>query len=780
MQAANLGFSRIGAHRELKFALERFWAGEWNEDQLQSVARELRQLHWKMQAQAGIQHIPSNDFSLYDHVLDTAVMLGAIPARFAALRGSPLHTYFAMARGTQSTPAMEMTKWFDTNYHYIVPEFESGMEYHLADDKPAREFLEAKALGLLTRPVVLGPISFVLLGKCIDDRANRLKIAERLLPAYKELFVRLHAAGASWVQVDEPFLAMDLDSAEREEYALVYDRLAAAGDTPQLLLATYFDGISDNLPFAVSLPVSALHLDLVRAPDQLPPALRLVPEHMTLSLGVVDGRNIWRTDLERALNLLRQAVEHLGPERVQVAPSCSLLHVPVDLNEEKELDAELQSWMAFAKQKLEEVSFLAAASENSAEVRDRLAENRRLLQQRRSSPHVCNPSVRSRVAAINDRMLRRAGSFSERRARQAEAVPLPILPTTTIGSFPQTQAIRQARAAFRAGQLSKSEYEDFLQDEIKHAIQLQEEIGLDVLVHGEFERNDMVEYFAEQLDGFAFTRNGWVQSYGSRCVKPPVLFGDAARPAPMSVAWSRYAQSLTCLPVKGMLTGPVTMSQWSFVRDDLPRDQVCQQLALALRDEVRDLEAAGMRVIQVDEPALREGLPLRHKDRADYLRWAVAAFRLATAVVADQTQIHTHMCYSEFGEILAAIRGMDADVISIEAARSQMNLLRRLSPGEYPNNIGPGVYDVHTPRVPSVAEFERLIHNALQVFRLEQLWVNPDCGLKTRHWEEVLPALKNMVLAAERIREQLLSHPQTGKLPSVGFNNLPYSNCGCT
>ncbi len=781
MQAANLGFCRVGVHRELKFGLERFWAGEWNEDQLQSVARELRQLHWKMQAQAGIQHIPSNDFSLYDHVLDTAVMLGAIPARFAALQGNRLETYFAMARGTRSTFAMEMTKWFDTNYHYTVPEFESGMEYYLADDKPVREFLEAKALGLLTRPVVLGPVSFALLGKCSDRRTNRLKIAERLLPAYEELFARLHAAGAAWVQVDEPFLTLDLDSAERRMYALVYDRLIAAGNTPRMLLATYFAGISDNLPFAVSLPVSALHLDLVRAPDQLPPALQLVPDHMTLSLGVVDGRNIWRTDLDRALAPLRQAVGRLGTNRVQVAPSCSLLHVPVDLSEEKELDTELRSWMAFARQKLEEVALLArAATGNSAEVTEHLAENRRILQQRRSSPRVCNPLVRSRAAGINHRMLRRASGFVERSARQAEAIPLPILPTTTIGSFPQTRAIRQARAAFRSRQLSRREYEEFLEGEIRRVVRFQEEIGLDVLVHGEFERNDMVEYFGEQLDGFAFTGNGWVQSYGSRCVKPPILFGDVARPAPMSVAWSRYAQSLTRLPVKAMLTGPVTMAQWSFVRDDLRREQVCRHLALALRDEVRDLEAAGMRIIQVDEPALREGLPLRRKDRADYLRWAVAAFRLATAAVADQTQIHTHMCYSEFGEILPAIREMDADVISIEAARSQMNLLRQLSPRDYPNDIGPGVYDVHTPRVPDVAEYERLIHKALQVFRPEQLWVNPDCGLKTRHWKEVQAALTNMVLAAARVRSQLKRQEMPALTSDRGTSNHLYADCGCT
>lgn len=780
MQAANLGFPRIGAHRELKFALERFWAGEWDEDQLQSLARELRQVHWKMQEQAGIQHIPSNDFSLYDHVLDTAVMLGAIPARFATPQRSPLETYFAMARGTQSTPAMEMTKWFDTNYHYIVPEFESGMEYHLADDKPLREFLEAKAQGLLTRPVVLGPISFALLGKCSDGRANRLKIAERLLPAYKELFVRLHAAGAAWVQVDEPFLAMDLDSAERRMYALVYDRLVATGNTPRMLLATYFAGISDNLLSAVSLPISALHLDLVRAPEQLPSALQVVPDHMTLSLGVVDGRNIWRTDLDRALGLVNQAVEHLGPERVQVAPSCSLLHVPVNLSEEKELDAELRSWMAFAKQKLEEVSFLArAASENSAEVTNRLAENRRLLQQRRSSPRACNLHVRSGAAAIDESMLRRASNFAERRATQAQAIPLPILPTTTIGSFPQTRAIRQARAAFRSRQLSRREYEQFLAGEIQRVIRLQEEIGLDVLVHGEFERNDMVEYFGEQLEGFAFTRNGWVQSYGSRCVKPPILFGDVARPAAMSVTWSGYAQSLTRSPVKGMLTGPVTMAQWSFVRDDLPREQVCQQLALVLRDEVRDLEAAGIRIIQVDEPALREGLPLRRKERADYLRWAVAAFRLATSAVSDQTQIHTHMCYSEFSEILAAIREMDADVISIEAARSHMSLLHQLSHGDYLNDIGPGVYDVHTPRVPSVAEFECLLRKALRVFRPEQLWVNPDCGLKTRRWEEVQPALKNMLLAARRVRSQL-THQEMPVTSGQAVGTHPYGECGCT
>jgi 5-methyltetrahydropteroyltriglutamate--homocysteine methyltransferase len=784
MITANLGFPRIGVNRELKFAIERYWNGEFNRTELSEVARELRRAHWRMQADAGIQHIPSNDFSLYDRVLDTAVMIGAIPARFRNTAAPDLDVYFAMARGNQKVRAMEMTKWFDTNYHYIVPEFEDGMEFRLNSEKPIREFLEAKALGLLTRPVILGPVSFILLGKCTGRQSDRVNIAERLLPIYERLLSELTAAGATWIQIDEPFLAMDLEPAERMLFARVYDRLGSLPQAPKILLATYFSGLKENLRFALSFPIAALHVDLVRDPGQLLPALTRVPERMALSLGVVDGRNIWRSDLDRALALLNLAYDRIGSDRIQIAPSCSLLHVPVDLGDERKLDPTLRSWMAFAKQKLEEVSFLArAATGDSPVITERLAENRLILEQRRSSPQTSNASVRAKAAAIDDPHLKRQSDFPTRQLKQAATLNLPVLPTTTIGSFPQTPEIRRARAGFRAHQLSEAEYESFLRVEIERAIRFQEEIGLDVLVHGEFERNDMVEYFAEQLEGYAFTNNGWVQSYGSRCAKPPVLFGDVFRPAAMSVGWSRFAQSLTRRSVKGMLTGPVTMLQWSFVRDDLPREAVCQQLALALRDEVQDLERAGIRIIQVDEPALREGLPLRRQDRPEYLRWAVAAFRLATAAVRDEIQIHTHMCYSEFGEILSAIKQMDADVISIEAARSRMELLHQLSPNEYPGCIGPGVYDIHSRRIPDVNEFEDLIREALKVFSPDQLWINPDCGLKTRRWEEIRPALRNMTQAAERIRTELLDYQLADALTAVSDHpatNWPYHACHCT
>ena len=782
MIIGNLGFPRIGANRQLKFAMERYWRGECSREALDEVALKLRLMHWRMQADAGIQHIPSNDFSLYDHVLDTAVMLGAIPARFSNAVANPLDTYFAMARGNQAARTMEMTKWFDTNYHYIVPEFEDGMEFRLNNEKPMREFLEAKTIGLCTRPVILGPVSFALLGKCTGREQNRLKIAERLLPIYERLLSELAAAGAAWVQIDEPFLAMDLGPAERTLFASAYDRLGSAPQAPKILLATYFSGLQENLPLALNLPIAALHLDLVRGPEQLGAALTRVPERMALSLGVVDGRNIWRTDLDRALALLNLAYDYIGSDRIQIAPSCSLLHAPVDLDNERDMDPTLRTWMAFAKQKLEEVSFLArAASENSSAITEHLAQNRSILERRRSSPQVSSASVRAKIATLDDNHFKRQSDFATRYLKQAAALRLPALPTTTIGSFPQTPEVRRIRAGFRAHQLTQFEYESFIRAEIERAIRLQEELELDVLVHGEFERNDMVEYFAEQLDGYAFTSNGWVQSYGSRCVKPPVLFGDVARPSAMSVRWSCFAQSLTERPIKGMVTGPVTMLQWSFVRDDLPREAVCRQLALALRDEVQDLEHAGIRVIQVDEPALREGLPLRRQDRPAYLQWAVAAFRLTTAGVRDATQIHTHMCYSEFGEILPAIKQMDADVISIEAARSSMELFRQILPNEYPNCIGPGVYDIHSPRIPDADEFRDLIREALKVFSPEQLWINPDCGLKTRGWEQIGPALRNMTQAAQQIRVEVLQHPEAAlTVPVCSVANWPYHGCDCT
>lgn len=752
---ANLGFPRIGAKRELKFALEKYWAKKCPIEELETTARMLRETHWKLQAAIGIDQIPSNDFSLYDHVLDTVALVGAVPARYNFRGGNVgLDTYFAMARGTATSPAMEMTKWFDTNYHYLVPEFEAGMDFRLATQKPMLEFREAKALGIMTRPVLLGPVSFALLGKR-HSRLSPADIASTVGDVYGQLLQDLASGGAAWVQIDEPCLGWDLSSSDWKSFRTVYDRLASASRI-KILLATYFSDLAENLSLAQSLPVAGLHLDLVRGVSQLDSALESTPANQVLSLGVIDGRGIWRSDLERVLELLRRAGDRVGPRHIQIAPSCSLMHIPVDLEQETKLDPEIRDWLSFAKQKLQEIKLLARAlEEDSQEIRERLDENRRALAGRRTSPRVCDPAVRARVNAITTAMLKRQAAFPERRRNQARAMQLPLLPTTTIGSFPQTAEVRRARAARRSANMPEPAYEAFLRAEVERTVRFQERIGLDVLVHGEFERNDMVEYFGEQLNGFAFTGNGWVQSYGSRCVKPPVLFGDVSRPNSMSVEWARYAQSLTERPVKAMLTGPVTMLEWSFIRDDLSRKETCFQIALALREEVQELQAAGLRVIQVDEPAMREGLPLRKAERPEYLRWAVDAFRLATAVADATTQIHTHMCYADFGEILEAIREMDADVISMEAARSQMALLASFSSDVYRNDIGPGVYDIHSPRVPSQLEIESLIRKALQVFRAEQLWVNPDCGLKTRDWAEVDAALPNMVRAAQNLRKEL-------------------------
>jgi 5-methyltetrahydropteroyltriglutamate--homocysteine methyltransferase len=762
IDTGNLGFPRIGLYRELKFALERFWSGEWTADQLEITAREIRRANWQLQATAGIRYIPSNDFSLYDHVLDAVVMTGAIPARYRNYSDrSELTTYFAMARGNQAVPPMEMTKWFDTNYHYIVPEFEPGIEFRAVGRKPVGEFKEAQALGITTRPVLLGPFSFVRLGRMRGAGLSSAALTEALLEPYSRVLSELAAAGANWVQIDEPCLALDLPPSDLRLFGGIYERLAVSEPGIKILLAAYYAGLGENLGFALRLPVAGIHLDLVRDSQQLSAALTQAPASLVLSLGVVDGRNVWRTDLDRALELIRRAVDRIGAERIQIAPSCPLLHVPIDLDEERNFDPEVRPWLAFARQKLEEVCFLAeAAVREDPAIEDQLAQSRAVLEQRTRSLRVANPAVRKRVAAIIPEMLRRSSPFTSRRSKQAAVTPLPPLPTTTIGSFPQTAEIRHARAKRRSGKMGSAEYDALLRGEIERAIRFQEEIGLDVLVHGEFERSDMVEYFAEQLNGFLITGNGWVQSYGSRCVKPPVLFGDVSRTTPMTVEWAQYAQSTTSLPVKAMLTGPVTMVEWSFVRDDLPKSQVCFQLALAMRDEVADLEAVGVHVIQVDEPALREGLPLRHSEWAAYLSWAVDAFRLATGGARDETQIHTHMCYAEFGEILDSVVCMDADVVSMEAARSGMELLEAFAGSEYPNNIGPGVYDIHSPRVPSTEEIESLIRKALTVFRPEQLWVNPDCGLKTRRWEEVRPALRNMVNATRRVRAWLASQFQ--------------------
>ncbi|MEO6801320.1 MAG: 5-methyltetrahydropteroyltriglutamate--homocysteine S-methyltransferase [Rhodanobacter sp.] len=750
------GFPRIGLKRELKHALESHWRGDTAPDTLQETARNLRQRHWQLAIDAGADVVPCNDFSLYDHVLDTAVLFNAIPARYRpAFAESPLDGYFAMARGHKreghDLHALEMTKWFDTNYHYLVPELEANQRFALNGDKPVAEFLEAKGLGHQARPVLLGPVSFLLLSKTVDG-SNRLALLDALLLPYMELLGQLAEAGADWVQLDEPCLVLDLDDGDRNGFRRAYHALAAA-HTPRLLLASYFGGLGENLELAVTLPADGLHVDLVRAPGQLDAVLDALPAGHVLSAGVVDGRNIWRSHPHRVLPLLRRAQARVGRERLWLAPSCSLLHLPIDLAAETTLDPARRASMAFARQKLEELRMYADALAGQPESSAALDARQQLLDNQARAPGVIDPAVRQRLHELSPQATLRRSPHASRRLIQARILDLPFLPTTTIGSFPQTDALRKARAAHRSGKLDDAAYENLLRAEVERVVRFQEEVGLDVLVHGEPERNDMVEYFGEQLDGYLFTRLGWVQSYGSRCVKPPVIWGDIARPAPMTVAWSVYAQSLTDKPMKGMLTGPVTMLQWSFVRDDLPRETVCRQIALALRDEVRDLEAAGIKVIQIDEPALREGLPLRRIDWPAYLAWAVECFRITVGGVRDGTQIHTHMCYSEFNDIIESVAAMDADVISIETSRSRMELLDAFVRFRYPNGIGPGVYDIHSPRVPPAEEMLDLLRKALGVLPPEQLWINPDCGLKTRDWPEVSAALHAMVQCARQLRE---------------------------
>jgi 5-methyltetrahydropteroyltriglutamate--homocysteine methyltransferase len=765
--AANLGFPRIGAHRELKKALESFWKGDLSETALKDVAKELRKTHWTMQHRAGIKHIPSNDFSYYDQVLDTIAMVGAVPERYGfSGEKVDLATYFAMARGTQNkegqkkdgkdAPAMEMTKWFDTNYHYIVPELHAGQKFTLASDKIFDEFKEAKLQGLHTRPVILGPVSFLLLSKMKGEATPTISLLDELLPVYERVLKQLAALGADWVQMDEPCLILDLAVPARDAFKKAYDKLSAAAPGLHIMLATYFGDLRDNLDTMLSLPVAGFHIDLVRAPEQLDAVLAKFPAKKSLSLGVVNGRNIWRADLDAALRMVEKASAKVGSEWVQVAPSCSLQFTPVDLDNEDKLDGELKSWLAFAKQKLSEIAIITkAASEGQAAVKSELEAARKAQEARKASPRIHNKAVKERAAKNDASLKTRKSPFKERVAKQQASLNLPLLPTTTIGSFPQTAEVRAHRADFKAGKIDANAYNQFLKEETARCVKYQEEIGIDVLVHGEFERNDMVEYFGEQLEGFTFTKNGWVQSYGARCVKPPVIFGDVTRPKPMTVEWSTYAQSLSKKPMKGMLTGPVTILQWSFVRDDQPRSETCRQIAFAIRDEVADLEKAGINIIQIDEAAIREGLPLRRADWKAYLDWAVESFRITASVAKDETQIHTHMCYSEFNDIIAAIADMDADVISIETSRSQMELLDAFVNFKYPNQIGPGVYDIHSPRVPGQPEMEALLRKALKVLSSEQIWVNPDCGLKTRGWAEVKPALEAMVASAKKLREEL-------------------------
>ena len=756
----NLGFPYLGAARELKRATEGYWSGKVSSADLLKTGATLRERHWRLQRDAGIDLIPSNDFSYYDRVLDTSALVGAVPKRYGWTGGPvDLDTYFAMARGVQAggrdVTAMEMTKWFDTNYHYIVPEFEPGQAFRLSSSKPVDEFLEAKALGILTKPVLIGPVTFLLLGKTRTSRFDRLSLLDALLPVYVEVLTRLAAAGATWVQLDEPCLVLDRTSAEREALARAYRFLADQAPKAKLLVATYFGALDDNLTTALDLPVAGLHVDAVRTGPRLASLLQAWPagggrEGKVLSLGMIDGRNIWKADLVAALRQLEDALERAGAAQLWVAPSCSLLHVPIDLELERRLDSELKGWLAFAKQKLVEVATLTRALRDGREsVAAALEANERMLTSRRISRRIHNPAVKQRARGVTEHDMRRASPFAERRRKQLR---LPPFPTTTIGSFPQTAEVRAARKQLHEGKLAGPEYDAFIAEQITRTLKLQEELGLDVLVHGEFERNDMVEYFGEQLEGFAFTEHGWVQSYGTRYVKPPIIYGDVSRPKPMTVRWSTFAQSKTARPVKGMLTGPVTILQWSFVRDDQPRAETAKQLALAIRDEVKDLEAAGIRVIQIDEPALREGLPLPRAEWAGYLEWAVNAFRLATAGVSDATQIHTHMCYSEFNDVIRVIEKMDADVISIENARSGSELLEGFKEYRYPNEIGPGVYDIHSPRVPSTAEIVQALKRMQEVLEDRQIWVNPDCGLKTRGWQETLAALRNLVQAARQMR----------------------------
>jgi 5-methyltetrahydropteroyltriglutamate--homocysteine methyltransferase len=747
-RSANLGFPRIGLHRELKKSLELYWKGAIDAAALHATGKELRARHWRLQRDAGIDVIPSNDFSFYDHMLDMTAMLGAAPPRFAGI-ADPDQLYFAMARGTKDAPAMEMTKWFDTNYHYIVPELHRGQTFRLASNKALEHFLEARALGIRTRPVIVGPVTWLSLGKAKDEGLDPLSLLDAVLPVYAELLATLKAAGADWAQIDEPALVLDLTDAQRKAFSHAYEVLAPIA--PKIMLTTYFGALLDNTELAARLPVAGLHVDLVRAPDQLPAVLAAIPSDKVLSVGVIDGRNIWRSDLDRQLALVTTAWDGVGKDRLEIAPSCSLLHTPVDLDAETELDSELRSWLAFSKQKLEEVAALTAAMQQGrAAAKPAFDASLAAAQSHRQSPRIHKPAVEQRIATALP--LDRASRFPVRHDKQRARFNLPEFPTTTIGSFPQTSEVREKRAAFRHGRIDQAAYASFLEAETEKAVRIQERLGLDVLVHGEFERNDMVEYFGEQLEGFAFTRNGWVQSYGSRCVKPPLIYGDVSRPAPMTVRWSAYAASLTDRPMKGMLTGPVTILQWSFVRTDQPRSATCRQIALAIRDEVLDLERAGIGIIQIDEPALREGLPLRKRDWQAYLRWAVDCFRLTSSGVADETQIHTHMCYAEFNDIMPSIAEMDADVISIETSRSDMELLEAFSDFRYPNEIGPGVWDIHSPRVPSQADMETLMRKAAAGVPSERLWVNPDCGLKTRGWPEVESSLEHLVATAKALR----------------------------
>ncbi|MBW0237129.1 5-methyltetrahydropteroyltriglutamate--homocysteine S-methyltransferase [Pseudomonas sp. D1HM] len=764
--AHNLGFPRIGADRELKKALEAYWKGDIDQAALQNAGRELRAANWQMQKDAGIDLLPVGDFAWYDQVLAHSLTFGVIPERFAGTldpqRRPTLDTLFGMARGANqrccgaehtAQHAQELTKWFDTNYHYLVPEFSADQRFELSWFELFEEVAEARALGHNIKPVIIGPLTYLWLGKAKGNAFDKLELLEDLLPVYGDILSRLAEQGVEWVQIDEPILSLDLPQAWKNAFERAYHILQYS--PLKKLVATYFSGLEDNLGLAVGLPVEGLHVDLVRAPDQLHAILDRLPTYKVLSLGLVNGRNVWRCDLENALAQLQEAEERFG-DNLWVAGSCSLLHSPVDLEREAGLDPELKSWLAFARQKCSEIAVLRDALNipQAPAVQQALAESQAVHQSREGSARIHKPAVQARIDAITEADSQRHSPFAARIEVQRERLNLPAFPTTTIGSFPQTASIRLARQSWKQGTLSVNDYTAAMHSEIRQAVQIQERLGLDVLVHGEAERNDMVEYFAEQLEGYVFTQYGWVQSYGSRCVKPAIIFGDVSRPKAMTVEWIKYAQGLTDKVMKGMLTGPVTMLMWSFPREDISRKVQAQQLALAIRDEVVDLEKAGIKIVQIDEAAFREGLPLRRAQWQDYLDWAVEAFRLCASGVADETQIHTHMCYSEFNDVIQSIAEMDADVITIETSRSDMELLEAFEAFDYPNDIGPGVYDIHSPRVPDTAEMVKLLSKAAQRISSERLWVNPDCGLKTRAWAETEAALINMVAAARQLRAQ--------------------------
>ena len=751
IKIASIGYPRIGPKRELKVALENFWKSDISEAELQTVAKDLRRKNWQTQKENGVDLISSNDFSFYDQVLDTICLLGAIPKRYKwDGKEVSLKTYFAMARGSQTSeldvPALEMTKWFDTNYHYLVPELSKDQSFQLSTNKPFEEFNEAKKYGFNTKPIILGPLSFLLLAKGLDG-FKTINLLDKILPVYKEIIKKLSELGAEWIQIDEPILVKDLDSQVVSQIKNTLNELKKSSGSSKILVATYFEDLNDEVKNEIfESDIDAVHLDLVRGNRN---KSYVKNSKKQLSLGLIDGRNVWKADLKEKIEFIKNNTSG----DIIIASSCPLLHTPYDLDLEQKVPQEIKRWLSFSKQKLQELNIIKNFINNNTHQTE-LKKNTDDVQDRKTSKLIHDNAVKDRIKIINKSITDRKSSYTLRAKVQKDIFSLPKYPTTTIGSFPQTSDVRQARAKFKRGEIDEKSYDKFLEEKTIDAIRKQEKIGLDVIVHGEFERNDMVEYFGEQLKGFTFTSSGFVQSYGSRCVKPPIIFGNVSRPKPMTVRWSKFAQDQTKQIVKGMLTGPITILQWSFVRDDQPRKNTAQEIAFAIRDEVQDLEKNGIRMIQIDEPALREGLPLKKKDWKEYLEWSVDCFKISSGIVKDETQIHTHMCYAEFEDIINSIAALDADVISIETSRSRMELLTTFEKFKYPNEVGPGVYDIHSPRVPTKDEMKELIKKASKLIDSKRVWVNPDCGLKTRGWPETTAALEKMVEAAKELRNE--------------------------